>query len=98
MKVNLLTTKTALCTYATAFAAFAGVWAPEVAPLAISIFDRHVPSETRRADIRDGIAIALKTISAIGVVSGGMGILVARYERGDTFTSRGLPGEDPPPL
>lgn len=82
-KRNLFLTKTALGSYLALIATFTAV-----APNVEGLMSRG-KSDTEKMNIRDAFAIALGIISTVGT-------LVGRYDAGNVYTPKYLPGADPP--
>jgi hypothetical protein len=80
---NLLLTKTAVGAYISLLATLTAV-APNIEGLLA-----RGKSEADKMSIRDWFAIAT-------AVAGTMGTLIGRYDAGNVYTPKYLPGEDPP--
>lgn len=81
-KRNLLTTKTALGVYISLCATILAV-SPNIEGLLT-----RGKNDTDKANLRDGLAIVIATVSAIGT-------MIGRYGAGGTYTPKYLPGDDP---
>lgn len=82
-KRNLFLTKTVLGAYISLLATLTAV-----APNIESLLTRG-KSEADKMTVRDWFAIAT-------AVAGTMGTLIGRYDAGNVYTPKYLPGEDPP--
>jgi hypothetical protein len=82
-KRNLLLTKTAIGAYISLLATLTAV-----APNIEGLISRG-KSDNEKMNIRDAFAIILGITSAVGT-------LVGRYDAGNVYTPKYLPGEDPP--